>query len=138
MASVQNQGELVSRPDESERERDDDEAPDDLVEPDYLVDDGDQGGDERALRLEIPMAATPIHLRIERNEGVFVEVARHGGGVELPPGMRIHKRGGEMKQAKGGAERQDQQECRTVASRRGPLGPDGVINFGSLDVRDPL
>jgi hypothetical protein len=52
--------------------------------------------------------------------------------------MRIDERGGEMKEAKGGAERQDQQECRTVASRRGPLGTNSAINFGSLDVCDPL
>jgi hypothetical protein len=52
--------------------------------------------------------------------------------------MRVDKRGGQMKEAKGGAERQDQQECRTVASRRGPLGTDDAINFGSLDVCDPL
>jgi hypothetical protein len=52
--------------------------------------------------------------------------------------MRVDKRGGQMKEAKGGAERQDQQECRTVASRCSPLGTDGAINFGSLDVCDPL
>jgi hypothetical protein len=34
--------------------------------------------------------------------------------------MRIDERRGEMKEAKGGAERQDQQECRTIPSRCRP------------------
>jgi len=39
-----------------------------------------------------------------------------------------------MKEAEGGAERQDQQERCTVPSRRDPCGTDGAINFGGLDV----
>jgi len=52
--------------------------------------------------------------------------------------MRIDKRGREVKEAKGGAKRQDQQECRSIASRRRPLEGDGAINVGGMDVRDPL
>jgi hypothetical protein len=84
------------------------------------------------------MPAAPVNLRIERNEPVFVEVARHRGSIELSPGVRIDERRGEMKKAKGGAEHQDQQECRTIPSRRRPRKTDGAINFGSLDVLGPL
>jgi hypothetical protein len=50
--------------------------------------------------------------------------------------VRIDERRGEMEEAKSGAEREDQQECRTIVPRR--RRADGAINFGGLYVLDPL
>ena len=58
----------------------------------------------------------PIDLRIEREKGPFIEVARHGGGIELPPGVRVDEGSGEMKEPKRGAECQDQQKGGSVAA----------------------
>jgi hypothetical protein len=52
--------------------------------------------------------------------------------------MRIDERRGEVKESKGGAERQDQQERRTIPPRRRGCRTDGAINFSSLDVFGPL
>jgi len=52
--------------------------------------------------------------------------------------MQVGERSGEVEKAKGGAEREDQQECRAVVPRRRPLSADGAINFGGLDVLGPL
>jgi hypothetical protein len=52
--------------------------------------------------------------------------------------MRVDKRRGEMKEAKGGAKRQDQQECRTIPSRRRLRQTDDGIGFSRLDVLGPL
>ena len=70
--------------------------PTDLVNSDVTVDKSDQRGNERALRFQIAMTPTPINLRVKGNESVFVEVARHGGGIELPPRMRVDEWRGEM------------------------------------------
>jgi hypothetical protein len=52
--------------------------------------------------------------------------------------VRIDERRGEMEEAKSGAEREDQQECRAVVSRRRRCASDGAINFGSMDVLGPF
>ena len=86
------------------------------------------------------MTATPVNLRIERNEPVLVEVARHGGGVELAPGMRINERRGQVEEAKSGPQRQDQEEGYAVAVGRRPPGnerTDGLVKSDSLDVFGP-
>jgi len=52
--------------------------------------------------------------------------------------VRVGERRGDLEEAKSGAEREDQQECRTVVPRCRPGVDDGAINFGSLDVLGPL
>ena len=76
----------------------------------------DERRDQRTFGFEIAVASSPIDLRIEGNEGALIEVARHGGSIELPPGVRIDEGSGEMKEAKRGAERQDQQKGGSVAA----------------------
>ena len=86
------------------------------------------------------MTPAPVDLRIERQEPVFIEVARHGGGIELPPGMRIDERSGQMEEAKAGRERQDEKEREVVAVDRRPPGDkrtDCLIKCGGLDVFGP-
>jgi hypothetical protein len=48
--------------------------------------------------------------------------------------VRVDEGRGEVEKTKGRAERQDQQERRTVPSRRGPDRTNDAINFGGLDV----
>ncbi|MBW8894943.1 MAG: hypothetical protein JF613_01980 [Acidobacteria bacterium] len=76
----------------------------------------DERRNQRAFGFEIAVAPAPIDLRIEREKGPFIEVARHGGGIELPPGVRVDEGSGEMKEPKRGAECQDQQKGGSVAA----------------------
>ena len=99
------------------------------MQTEYFVDDGDQGRDEGKFRFEVPVAASPVDLGIKRNERAFVEIARHRGGVELPPCVRIDKRRGQMKQAKGRSERENQQEWQMIAILHGVTGAIGVRRF---------
>ena len=66
MPPVKNQREPVCRPDECQREGNDDDPSHGLVESRHLVDDRDERGNERALGLEIAVWAAPIDLRVER------------------------------------------------------------------------
>jgi hypothetical protein len=114
--AVENHREAICRPDECQGKRDDHEPPDGLVQASDFIEERDKRRDQRALGLHIAVAPSPIDLRIERNEGPFIEVARHGGRIELPPCVRINERSGEMEEPKRGAERQDQQKGGSVAA----------------------
>ena len=83
--------------------------------PDDSVDHRDQRRNERTLRFNVAIRSAPIHLRVKRPERAFVEGARHGHGIELPPGMPVSERSCEVEKAKAGGERQDQQEREAVA-----------------------
>ena len=92
------------------------------MRPDDPVDHSDQRGNEGTLRFEVAIPPAPINLRIERAERAFVEIARHGDGIELPPGMRVGERSGEVEKAKAGGERQDQQEREAI-----PIAPSAWL-----------
>jgi hypothetical protein len=47
--------------------------------------------------------------------------------------MRINKGRGEMKEAEGGPEREDEKKAGATTRRRRPVGADGALDLSNLD-----
>ena len=102
--------------------------PEDLVQAEEAVEDGNDRRDERELRFEIAVPAAPVDAGIERKERPFVEVPGHRGGIELTPGVGVQERVADVIEAKRRTEREDQRERQAAAGRGARVA--GLIGLG--------
>ena len=102
------------------------------MQAEEAVEQRDHGRDERELGLEVALPAAPVDTGVERKERPVVEVPRHRRGVQLPPGVRVEERGGDVVQAQGSAQREDEKKREPAArgdvagaARKGNVGLTG-------------